>query len=268
MYPFRLVSEIIIHTTLTLLLKILNSSVMLFVIKMLNPENETSIFKTGCLGVITQIKKIMKQLSTHFSALILVLLISKGTAHAQQTHEVNVSSNAFTPSAITIHVGDIVMWTNTGGTHNVNGTTSAYPSNPLSFGNDVGSGWTYSFTFTQPGTYNYHCDPHKDFGMTGQVTVQDATAILLPSAGKGIESVFPSPFSENLTITFPENVWTSTSNLKLVFTHMNGQVIAEKEVNGKPSIELNTAGWPSSVYVFQLVGNDNALLARGKVVKL
>lgn len=86
-------------------------------------------------------------------------------------HNVTVGSNFFNPSSLTIDQGDTVVWTNTGGSHNVNGTTTTFPSNPDSFGNSVGTGWTYQFKFTVPGTYNYQCDPHAP-GMSGTITVQ------------------------------------------------------------------------------------------------
>jgi len=73
---------------------------------------------------------------------------------AQTSQSVTVSNNKFTPSTLTINVGDEVVWTNTEGSHNVNGKTSTFPNNPVSFGNDVGSGWTYKFTFNNAGTYD------------------------------------------------------------------------------------------------------------------
>ncbi|WP_297098722.1 T9SS type A sorting domain-containing protein [uncultured Draconibacterium sp.] len=107
------------------------------------------------------------------SGLLLVLvLISAAVTHAQTTHNVQVTNNVFTPSVLTINVGDVVEWRNIEGSHNVNGTTSTYPDNPESFGNQVGSGWTYSHTFTTAGTYEYQCDPHAGQGMRGTIEVQ------------------------------------------------------------------------------------------------
>ena len=93
---------------------------------------------------------------------------------AQQTHEVTVQSNSFTPQELTITAGDMVTWNNIGGIHNVNGTTATFPDNPEGFGNGAAaaSPWSYSFTFTQPGTYDYQCDPHAALGMTGTIIVE------------------------------------------------------------------------------------------------
>jgi len=70
---------------------------------------------------------------------------------------VEVSSNVFTPADITIFVGQTVEWNNVGGFHNVNGTLATYPNNPEGFGNGGPSTdlWSYSFTFTEVGVYDY-----------------------------------------------------------------------------------------------------------------
>lgn len=91
--------------------------------------------------------------------------------HGQTTHNVAVTSNVFTPSQLTITAGDKVIWTNTQGSHNVNGSKSTFSSNPESFGNNVGTGWTYEYTFNTAGTYDYQCDPHAGMGMTGKIVV-------------------------------------------------------------------------------------------------
>jgi plastocyanin len=91
----------------------------------------------------------------------------------QTNHVVDVTMNVFTPSEITIHAGETVTWTNSQGSHNVNGSQSVFPANPESFGNQLGTGWTYSHTFNIPGTYDYQCDPHVIYGMVGRVIVEE-----------------------------------------------------------------------------------------------
>ncbi len=82
-----------------------------------------------------------------------------------------VGATGFNPTNLTITVGQTVQWVNTGGDHNVNGTTATYPNNPESFGNAVGAGWTFDHTFMTVGSYDYQCDPHVGLGMTGTITV-------------------------------------------------------------------------------------------------
>ena len=85
-------------------------------------------------------------------------------------HTVNTVGMSFSPSSLTINVGDTVTWHNTGGSHNINATQATFPNNPMGFGNTVGAGWTFQYIFTVAGTYNYQCDPHVP-GMSGMIIV-------------------------------------------------------------------------------------------------
>ena len=87
-------------------------------------------------------------------------------------HTVNTQGMTFVPSSLTINLGDTVTFNNTGGAHNVNGTITTFPQNPVSFSNPTGisMGWTYIHVFNTPGVYNYQCDPHLP-GMVGSITV-------------------------------------------------------------------------------------------------
>jgi len=85
---------------------------------------------------------------------------------------VEVSNNVFTPDHLDISAGETVEWINMGGFHNVDGSTDTYPNNPDSFYNGTASSdlWSYSFTFTIAGNYDYECNPHAP-SMVGTITV-------------------------------------------------------------------------------------------------
>ena len=95
------------------------------------------------------------------------------SAEGQTSHIVDVTNNKFTPVEITINAGDTVIWTNSEGNHNVNGTQGTFPGNAESFGNDVAVGWVFSHVFTIAGTYDYQCDPHVRSQMFGKVIVEE-----------------------------------------------------------------------------------------------
>jgi plastocyanin len=81
--------------------------------------------------------------------------------------EVTVADFSFTPDCIVVTAGSIVTWTNTGmPAHTVTSDTGAFDSGPL------GNAGVFHFTFSDPGTFNYHCIPHQSLGMTGTVIVQ------------------------------------------------------------------------------------------------
>jgi plastocyanin len=127
--------------------------------------------------------------------LLLNFVIVGFFTQAQVKHSIVTSGSSFSPNNITINVGDTVEWRNMGGTHNVNGTQATFPSNPESFGNSVGTGWTYSFVFNTAGTYAYRCNIHFGMGMVGAVTVQAATGISLNNLEKQIE-LYPNPAND------------------------------------------------------------------------
>ncbi len=120
--------------------------------------------------------QIMKKNTTPLLNLTLVLVLIaifflESGLYAQTSHSVAVTSNIFTPKNITVNVGDTVVWTNSNGRHNVNGTQSTYPNNAEFFGNSPASNWTFSHVFTKAGMNDYQCDPHVGFGMIGSVNV-------------------------------------------------------------------------------------------------
>jgi plastocyanin len=103
-----------------------------------------------------------------------MVLLFSASVFGSVKHTVNVTNYKYTPAELQIAVGDTVEWKNTQGFHNVNGTTTTYPSNPESFGNSLGSGWTYKYVFKTAGKYDYQCDPHTGFNMYGKIEVKEA----------------------------------------------------------------------------------------------
>ncbi len=80
---------------------------------------------------------------------------------------VPISNFAFQPAEVRIHAGQTVTWVNceddaTSHTSHANDETW---SSPL-----LSPGTTFSHTFDQAGTFDYHCDPHPF--MTGRVVVE------------------------------------------------------------------------------------------------
>ncbi|HSO86847.1 MAG TPA: T9SS type A sorting domain-containing protein [Draconibacterium sp.] len=103
----------------------------------------------------------------------LVLLVST-SVFGTVKHSVIVTNYKFSPAELQIEIGDTVEWKNTQGFHNVNGTNTTFPSNPESFGNSTGTGWTYTYVFKTAGKYDYQCDPHAAGGMTGKIEVNES----------------------------------------------------------------------------------------------
>ncbi len=81
-------------------------------------------------------------------------------------NSVTIASFAFSPDSLTVKVGTKVTWTNNDSVgHTATADQGAFNSPTIS-----SSGGTYSFTFTHPGTFTYHCAIHPS--MTATIIVQ------------------------------------------------------------------------------------------------
>jgi plastocyanin len=103
------------------------------------------------------------------STLAFLLLILAATAARAATVQVTVRNFEFSPAVVNIQPGDTVVWTNTGGTHNV-----ASDDDTSFFVALKAAPWTFSHTFLAAGTFPYHCDMHAI--MRGTVNVAGGSA--------------------------------------------------------------------------------------------
>jgi plastocyanin len=79
--------------------------------------------------------------------------------------KVQIADFAFNPSTLEIKVGTTVTWTNEdSATHTVTADDGSFTSGSLK------QGQSFSFTFTQAGTYAYHCGVHASMKATITVT--------------------------------------------------------------------------------------------------
>ncbi len=90
---------------------------------------------------------------------------------------------SFSPKDVTIHVGDSITFVNASagsvypGLHNVHADDESFLcSDKCSAPNNVPSAnaWSFTITFNQAKTFNYHCDHHGNYnlvGMSGTITV-------------------------------------------------------------------------------------------------
>jgi len=86
---------------------------------------------------------------------------------SNENHDVSITDDKdFSPEDLTINVGDTVTWTNDDDSpHTVTADDDQFNSG------NMGEGAMWSYTFTEAGSYDYHCNYHGS--MTGTVTVVD-----------------------------------------------------------------------------------------------
>jgi plastocyanin len=167
------------------------------------------------------------------------------------TVQVDVGSGSifFGPEDVTIHAGDTVQW-NWSGTmgHSVTSGTGGTPSGLFDSGT-VSSPFTFSFTFANPGTFDYYCKVHVNVGMTGVVRVLPMTT---PTAAQ------PLNISTRLRVQTGENVMiggfiiSGTAPKKVILRAIGPSLVNAgiQDFLADPVIEVHNA-------TSTLVTNDN-----------
>lgn len=184
-------------------------------------------------------------LSFAFTALITI------GVKAQESHTVVATSNEFTPAQLEINQGDTVVFVNEQGTHNVNGTQDLFPNNPVSFGNELGSGWEYTFVFNTPGDYNYLCDAHPQI-MTASITVFPINS-LEESADKGSPiRVYPNPTTDYIVFDFTD-LGNSYENTSVTIHNALGAVVAQAKLKSSEKVRFNTSDFETGMYTYRIL---------------
>jgi plastocyanin len=92
--------------------------------------------------------------------------VPPATAPAPQTVTIEMINTSFSPSSVQVKAGTTVVWVNKDpAEHSTTSDSGLWDSGLMA------QGATFSYTFTQPGTYQYYCKPHLALGMTGVITV-------------------------------------------------------------------------------------------------
>lgn len=114
-----------------------------------NPLGSAIILFVLCMGVIA-----LSQTGLRAAA-------ETGPAAA----EIKIDNFSFTPPTLTVQAGTKVTWTNRDDIpHNIVSSEQKFKSKPLDTDD------AYSFTFNEPGTYQYFCGLHPK--MVGKVVVE------------------------------------------------------------------------------------------------
>ena len=91
---------------------------------------------------------------------------SQGSASGPRVAKVTIDNFRFTPAVLTVTAGTVVTWTNRDDMpHTVVSTDKSFASQALDTGD------TFTYTFENPGTFDYLCSIHPR--MTGRVVVKD-----------------------------------------------------------------------------------------------
>lgn len=117
------------------------------------------------IGVVAVVGRKSSSTTTATATMSMSPTAGAPAASAVDTSSVTVSNYAFSPANITVKVGTKVTWTNQDAvSHTVTSDTGTMLKSDL-----FARGQSFSYTFTEAGSYSYHCSPHPY--MKGNVVV-------------------------------------------------------------------------------------------------
>lgn len=212
------------------------------------------------------------------SALTLILAMSPVLTKAQVTHTVNQVGTSFSPTDLTIQVGDTVKWVWSSGFHTVtNGTGAADPSVGTLFDASLNSGFPqFEFVFTEVGAVPFFCRPHEGVGMKGTVLVEDVSTDSPPVAVSTISlhGISPNPFNPRTSISFTLG---QASSVTIDVHDAKGRRVrnlasGESMESGQREVlwdGLGDSGMAvaSGVYFFRVIADGSEQVARGVLVR-
>jgi len=128
--------------------------------------------------------------------LLFVLWLNSANA---TMHSVSVTSNMYTPSTLSVTVGDTIRWIWNSGFHSV--TSSTVPAGVNAFASPSQSTGFYDYVVATAGSYTYECAVHGA-SMAGSFTASAAAAISDLNASAISLRSFPNPASEAIVVEF------------------------------------------------------------------
>lgn len=179
------------------------------------------------------------------------------------SYTVSISGFAYSPSTLTVTVGDVVT-ISASGTHplaevsqttwNANGTATL----STGFGTKTSN---YTFTITSASDIYYVCTNHVSMGMKGMITVSSVSVKEQTNQISGI-SIFPNPAKNQFSVKFNSS---ENGNVTAKLYSICGQEIESLTVNKEFFVGTTTLNFdlqnhvPSGVYFVQLNYNSNKI---------
>jgi plastocyanin len=203
------------------------------------------------------------------STILLTSLLSLFFSVKATQHTITNSGTTFTPSEITINVGDDILF-NLASIHNaVEVSQSTYMANGSTsnggFSLPLGGGTVH---FSAAGTYYYVCEPHASSGMKGIIHV------VLPSDVSSVEALkqsfitFPNPVENNLTLSYSLQ---HSSKVEIKLLNVNGGEIAQllntTQSAGTQNLEYTTGQNLAPGIYFIQIKIDDGILTRKLLIK-
>jgi len=187
---------------------------------------------------------------------------------AQTLHDVALVGQSFSPSELTISVGDTVRWTNNGGFHDVQADDGSFSS-----GNASTDIWVYTYVFNSAGDFRYYCTIHggpNGVGMSGIIHVQEVTDVndKVAITNYSLKQNYPNPFNPFTTIEYsiPKGEFVKLKVYNVTGT-LEKTVFSGFQPRGNYRIDFDGSDLASGVYFYQLTAGNYMSVKRMILLK-
>ncbi len=188
---------------------------------------------------------------------LFILFFAFNYNFAQTLYDVALVGLSFSPSDLTISVGDTVRWTNNGGFHNVQADDGSFSSGDAST-----NIWVYTHIFNTAGDFRYYCVVHgapNGVGMAGIIHVEAVTGINdnVAITNFSLKQNYPNPFNPSTTIEYSipkgEFVILKVYN---VTGALEKTIVSGYKPGGNYTIDFDGSDLASGVYIYQLIAGN------------
>jgi plastocyanin len=198
-------------------------------------------------------------------------ILAAPTSPAQTKHIIQFGGSfgfAYSPSTLSVSVGDIVEWQGDFITHPLSSTT--IPAGAPSWHN--GTGTVFDYVVGVAGTYNYQCDVHGSGGMVGSFVAAATGVDNEQNSGQPasfrLGQNFPNPFNPSTTIRFelPRASWVTLKVYNALGEEVAALVDGVKPA-GQHEVKFEGSALPSGVYFYRLQAGTFVATKRLVVLK-
>ena len=185
-----------------------------------------------------------------FKTLLLFTCVFGSSYSFATTHIINTADFSFSPSSLSIMLGDTVQWVYVSGSHTTTSTT--IPTGATAWNSPINTTVTsYTYVPTVSGTYNYICVPHQGMGMTGSFVVSGTTSVGIVAAATPVVS--PNPASSVV------HIQTDAQALFVSLTDLTGRYIPLQQIGNTTKEKIfSVENIPAGVY-FVMIKEENKI---------
>jgi len=167
--------------------------------------------------------------------------------------------NSYSPSSVTVSVGDTVEWQGNFSFHPLTSTT--IPAGAAIWSSS--SGTVFDYVVMASGRYDYQCEVHQP-AMAGSFTatasgVEDPGPRSIPARFE-LGQNYPNPFNPTTVVTYRLPV---AGAVRFAVFDLLGQevkvLVNERRNPGVHTVEIDGAGLSSGAYIYRLTVDNNVI---------